>query len=53
MTISHMVAREILHRKLNFALGVLAVIVAIGSVVGAFTLLDVQDIRTQQILDRK
>ncbi len=39
MTIWNLLIREILHRKLNFALGVLSVLVASGSLVGAVTVL--------------
>ncbi|MFH1719195.1 MAG: FtsX-like permease family protein [Planctomycetota bacterium] len=53
MTIWSLLIREILHRKLNFALAVLSVLVASGSLVGAVTLLRIHDIRTGQILERK
>ena len=48
-----LVAKEILHSKLNFALLLLAVAMAIASLAGAMTLLEVHDVRTQQILADK
>jgi len=53
MTIWSLLLREILHRKLNFALGVLSVMVASGSLIGSVTLLRIHDIRTGQILEAK
>ncbi|MHC4228062.1 MAG: FtsX-like permease family protein [Planctomycetota bacterium] len=53
MTIWSLLLREILHRKLNFALSVLSVMVASGSLIGAVTLLRIHDIRTGQILERE
>jgi ABC-type lipoprotein release transport system permease subunit len=53
VTIWDLLIREILHRKLNFALGVLSVMVASGSLVGAVTLLRIHDIRTNQLLEQK
>lgn len=41
---------EISHRKLNFAMGLLSVAVAVGCFVGAKTLLDGDEIRTVEIL---
>lgn len=48
MTLWRLVGREILHRKLNFALGVASVLVAVGCLVGELTLLRAHDLRTQQ-----
>ncbi len=45
--------REILHRKPNFLLGVISVMVASGSLIGAVTLLRIHDIKTGQILEEK
>jgi len=45
--------KEILHRWRQFALGLFAVIVAIGSLTGALTLLKVHDLHTQMILTEK
>ncbi|TKJ35770.1 MAG: hypothetical protein CEE38_14280 [Planctomycetes bacterium B3_Pla] len=53
MTIWSLLLREILHRKLNFVLGVLSVMVASGSLIGAVTLLRIHDIQTVRILDVK
>lgn len=53
MTIWNLLVREILHRKLNFALGVLSVVVASGSLVGAVTLLRIHDVHTNQLLEAK
>lgn len=53
MTIWSLLVREILHRKLNFALGVLSVVVASGSLVGAVVLLRVYDAHTNRLLEAK
>ena len=53
MTIWSLLIREILHRKLNFALAVLTVIVASGSLIGSVALLKIHDVRTDQILEQK
>jgi putative ABC transport system permease protein len=53
MTIWNLLIREILHRKLNFALAVLSVTVASGSVIGSVTLLRIHDIQTGKILAQK
>ncbi|MCX7045914.1 MAG: FtsX-like permease family protein [Candidatus Sumerlaeota bacterium] len=53
MSIWRLVIKEILHRKLGFLLGAVSVVVAVGCLVGAVTLLKVHDIRTQQILANK
>lgn len=53
MTLWHLVTREILHQKLNFALGICSVIVAAGVLVAELTLLDAHDERTRQILVEK
>jgi len=45
--------REMLHRKGNLVSALLAVIVAVGSVVGAWTLLKVHDARTRDVLAAK
>ncbi|MHC4116325.1 MAG: ABC transporter permease [Planctomycetota bacterium] len=50
MTIWSLLLREILHRKLNFALGVLSVMVASGTLIGAVSLLRIHDIQTGQIM---
>lgn len=53
MTIWSLLVREILHRKLNFALGVFSVMVASGSLIGSVTLLRIHDVRTGNILEEK
>jgi hypothetical protein len=53
MTIWRLVISEILHRRMNFALGVLSVMVASASFIGSVTLLNIHDIRTNQILQKK
>lgn len=53
MTVWRLVRKEILHRKLNFALGVLSVLVAVGVVVVQFTLLRAHDARTEELLQSK
>jgi putative ABC transport system permease protein len=53
MTIWSLLIREILHRKLNFALAVLSVMVASGSLIGSIALLRIHDARTDQILEQK
>ena len=51
MGIWRLVTREILHRKLSFALGVFSVLVAVGVVVAALAMLDSHELRTRQIVD--
>ena len=53
MTIWRLVVSEILHRRMNFALGVLSVMVASASFIGSVTLLNIHDLRTDQILQEK
>ena len=53
MKIWHILVKEILHRWRSFALGIFAVIVAVGSLTGALTLLKVHDLHTQKILTEK
>lgn len=53
MHIPHLILQEIRYRKLNFALGVLSVIVAVGCAVGFLTLLERHDRSTQRILAEK
>lgn len=50
MKLRHLVLREITHRKLNFALGLLSIMVAAGCLVGAVLLLGADRIKTQQTL---
>ncbi len=53
MTVWHLVIREIGHRKGRFGLGLLSVIVAMGSLVGSVTLMDAYAVRTRDLLDRQ
>jgi hypothetical protein len=48
MNVWRLVLHEISHRKLNFAMGLLSVVVAVGCFVGAKTLLRADEIRTEQ-----
>ena len=50
MSLWRLVVKEILHRKVNFGLGVVSVIVAVACLVGALTLLRAHDVRTDQIV---
>ena len=51
MKISHLVLREISHRRMSFGLGLLAVVVAAASLVGTQTMLTADQVATRQILD--
>ena len=53
MGVRDLVLKEIRYRKLSFVLGLISVAVAVGSFVGAITLLEVHDLRTGQILAEK
>ena len=53
MTVWRLIGKEILHRKLNFALAVLSVLVAVGVLVAGYTLLVAHDLRTEQMLAAK
>ena len=53
MTIWRLVFSEILHRRMNFVLGVLSVMIASASFIGSVTLLNIHDLRTNQILQDK
>ena len=53
MTIWNLLIREILHRKLNFVLAVMSVMVASGSLIGSITLLRIHDIHTSKLLEQK
>jgi putative ABC transport system permease protein len=48
-----LVLKEALHRKANFVLALLSVVLAVGSLVGAFTLLKVHDKKTDEIIAAK
>jgi len=53
MTLGRIILKEIGHRKLNFGLGIAAVLIAVAVLVGQMTLLHAHDIRTREILDAK
>ena len=53
MKIRQLVKKEILHRKLNFILSLLAVIIATSSLICSVMLLRVHDLRTRDILQPK
>ncbi|MFN4257747.1 MAG: FtsX-like permease family protein [Gemmataceae bacterium] len=53
MSVWRLIFQEILYRKINFGLGVLSVIVAVGCLVAQLALLDQHDLRTEQVLSNK
>lgn len=53
MKIRQLVVKEILHRKINFILSVLAVIIATSSLICSVMLLRVHDLKTDEILREK
>ncbi len=53
MDIRRLVAKEILHRKVNYALSVIATLMAAASLIGAIVLLREHDARTSLILSKK
>jgi putative ABC transport system permease protein len=53
MKIRQLAAKEIRHRKLNYALSVLATLVATASLIGSVVLLRMHDIHTGAILSQK
>ncbi|MGD0090603.1 MAG: FtsX-like permease family protein [Planctomycetota bacterium] len=50
MQVVHLILREILYRKLNFALGLLSAVAAAGSLVAALTVLQAHDRRTEALV---
>jgi len=48
-----MLAKEILHRKMNFGLAVLAVVIAVGSFLAALSVLEIHDLHTSELLAHK
>jgi len=50
MRVVHLILREILYRRFNFALGVLSVVAAVGSLVAALTVLQAHDRRTEELV---
>lgn len=53
MSIWRLVIREIAHRKINFSLGLLSVVVASACLAGALTLLQAHDLRTDRLVAAK
>lgn len=53
MSVWRLIARELAFRKLHFALGVIAIVVAVGCLVAEFALLRAHDVRTNGILAAK
>ena len=53
MSLRHLITREIIHHKLNFSIGLVSVIVAVGVFVAELTLLKAHDLRTSDILAEK
>ncbi len=53
MNVLRLITREIVFRKLGFALGVLSVLAAVGTLVAALTVLRKHDARTEQIIAAK
>lgn len=53
MNISRLIIREILYRKVNFLLAVLAVVFAVGCLVADLTVLGAHDVATAKILSDK
>jgi putative ABC transport system permease protein len=53
MTVWRLIFQEIVHRRLNFSLGLLSVATAVGCLVGALTLLRGHDLRTEAIMAQK
>ncbi|MBE9509995.1 MAG: FtsX-like permease family protein [Bacteroidetes bacterium] len=53
MNINTLVIKEIKRRKLNFFLGLLSVVFAVTTVTGALTMLQVHDLKTNEIITEK
>lgn len=53
MKISHLVIKEIKNRKQNFFLGLLSVVFAVTAIIGAMTMLDIHDIKTDTLITKK
>lgn len=53
MSMFRLSLREIAHRKLSFILGLLSVMIAVGVLVGAVTMLNGHDLRTEQVIAQK
>jgi len=53
MRLSRLILKELVYRKLNLALGLLSVVVAVGCLVAELTVLRAHDLRTNEILAAK
>ncbi len=53
MSVFRLSLREITHRKLSFMLGLLSIMIAVGVLVGAVTMLNGHDLRTEQVIAQK
>ncbi|QDT89313.1 ABC transporter permease [Gimesia algae] len=53
MSLFHLIIQEMQHRKMNFLLGLLSVVVAVACLVAALTLLQADEIQTELILEKK
>jgi len=53
MTISRLILKEIIHRKLNFGLGLVSVTVAVACLAGSLALMNLHDARVRTILEQK
>ena len=53
MTVTHLIFREITHRKWNFLLSVLSASIATACMVGALTVLNVDRLQTEHLLNEK
>lgn len=53
MKVHHLVIKEIKNRKQNFFLGLLSVVFAVASIIGAMTMLDIHDIKTDSLITKK
>lgn len=53
MNIRHLILREILYRKWNFLLAVLAVLAAVGCLAAVLTVLRLHDLATEQLLSSR
>ena len=51
MKLSRLVIREIKHRKLNFALSVVGVVLAVVCVLGTLGLLRANDVHTDEVIE--
>jgi len=53
MRLWNLVIKEISRRKLNFALGLISIVLAVAVFAGSLTLLEAHDLRTEQIIAQK